>query len=140
MLALGFEASKQDVAKIMAEIDKDGSGTIDFEEFINMMRTKMLEEKDMEDELTRIFYIFDDDGSGTIDFYKLKKVDQEMRKRMTQIEKLEKQLDAMTKEMTTFNRNSVKWKHKFNKTLLSQTQEGRQILAQLEDYEKELKK
>jgi len=81
---------------------------------------------------------------GTLDLNKVsptaKKVDQEMRKRMTQIEKLEKQLDAMTKEMTTFNRNSVKWKHKFNKTLLSQTQEGRQILAQLEDYEKELKK
>jgi len=30
------------VAKIMAEIDKDGSGTIDFEEFLNMMRTKMV--------------------------------------------------------------------------------------------------
>ncbi len=83
MLALGFEASKQDVAKIMAEIDKDGSGTIDFEEFINMMRTKMLEEKDMEDELTRIFYIFDDDGSGTIDFYKLKKVAQEIGEQVT---------------------------------------------------------
>lgn len=40
--ALGFEASKQDVAKIMAEIDKDGSGTIDFDEFLNMMRTKMV--------------------------------------------------------------------------------------------------
>ena len=26
----------------MAEIDKDGSGTIDFEEFLNMMRTKMV--------------------------------------------------------------------------------------------------
>lgn len=81
MLALGFEASKQDVARIMAEIDKDGSGTIDFEEFLNMMRTKMLEEKDMEDELSRIFYIFDDDGSGTIDFYKLKKVAQEIGSR-----------------------------------------------------------
>jgi Ca2+-binding EF-hand superfamily protein len=33
-----------------------------------------LEEKDMEEELSRIFYIFDDDGSGSIDFYKLKKV------------------------------------------------------------------
>ncbi len=26
----------------MSEIDKDGSGTIDFDEFLNMMRTKMV--------------------------------------------------------------------------------------------------
>jgi hypothetical protein len=81
---------------------------------------------------------------GTLDLNKVsqtaKKVDQEMRKRMTQVEKLEKQLADMTKQMTTFSRNAVKWKHKFNKTLLSQTPEGRQILAQLEEYEKELKK
>jgi len=30
------------VAKIMAEIDKDGSGTIDFDEFLNMMKTNMV--------------------------------------------------------------------------------------------------
>ncbi len=40
--ALGFEATKADTAKIMQEIDKDGSGTIDFDEFLNMMRKKMV--------------------------------------------------------------------------------------------------
>jgi Ca2+-binding EF-hand superfamily protein len=39
---LGFEATKADTAKIMQEIDKDGSGTIDFDEFLNMMRKKMV--------------------------------------------------------------------------------------------------
>ena len=38
MKALGFEASKPEVAKMIAEIDKDGSGTIDFEEFLDMMK------------------------------------------------------------------------------------------------------
>lgn len=42
MKALGFEASKPEVAKMIAEIDKDGSGTIDFEEFLDMMKKKMV--------------------------------------------------------------------------------------------------
>ena len=42
MRALGFEANKQEVAKMIADIDKDGSGTIDFEEFLDMMKKKMV--------------------------------------------------------------------------------------------------
>ena len=42
MKALGFEASKPEVAKMIAEIDKDGSGTIDFDEFVDMMKKKMV--------------------------------------------------------------------------------------------------
>ena len=43
MRALGFEANKQEVAKMIAEIDKDNSGTIDFEEFLDMMKKKMVQ-------------------------------------------------------------------------------------------------
>ena len=32
--ALGFEPKKEEVRKMIADIDKDGSGTIDFEEFL----------------------------------------------------------------------------------------------------------
>lgn len=42
MKALGFEASKPEVAKMIAEIDKDGSGTIDFDEFVDMMKKRMV--------------------------------------------------------------------------------------------------
>ena len=35
--ALGFEPKKEEIKKMIADIDKDGSGTIDFEEFLQMM-------------------------------------------------------------------------------------------------------
>ena len=42
MKALGFDATKNEVKKMIADIDKDGSGTIDFEEFLDMMKKKMV--------------------------------------------------------------------------------------------------
>lgn len=34
--ALGFEPKKEEIKKMIADIDKDGSGTIDFEEFLQV--------------------------------------------------------------------------------------------------------
>lgn len=42
MRALGFEPKKEEIKKMIADIDKDGSGTIDFDEFLTMMTAKMV--------------------------------------------------------------------------------------------------
>ncbi len=42
MRALGFEPKKEEIKKMIADIDKDGSGTIDFSEFLEMMTSKMV--------------------------------------------------------------------------------------------------
>ena len=42
MRALGFEPKKEEIQKMISDIDKDGSGTIDFSEFLEMMTTKMV--------------------------------------------------------------------------------------------------
>jgi len=42
-----------------------GNGTIDFEEFINMMARKM-RETDSEEELREAFRVFDKDGNGSV--------------------------------------------------------------------------
>jgi hypothetical protein len=42
MRALGFEPKKEEVNKMISDIDKDGSGTIDFAEFLGMMTAKMV--------------------------------------------------------------------------------------------------
>jgi Ca2+-binding EF-hand superfamily protein len=42
MRALGFEPKKEEVKKMISDIDKDGSGTIDFAEFLGMMTAKMV--------------------------------------------------------------------------------------------------
>ncbi|CAJ0968800.1 unnamed protein product [Ranitomeya imitator] len=41
MRALGFEPKKEEMKKMIADIDKDGSGTIDFEDFLSLMTHKM---------------------------------------------------------------------------------------------------
>ena len=55
MKALGLECSKAEVAKLISAIDKDGSGTIDFDEFLEMMKVKMLEEKNIEEEIEKVY-------------------------------------------------------------------------------------
>jgi hypothetical protein len=42
MRALGFVVKKAEVRKMIADIDKDDSGTIDFSEFVDMMTGKMV--------------------------------------------------------------------------------------------------
>lgn len=42
MRALGFEPKKEEIKKMIADIDKEGSGSIDFTDFLNMMTLKMV--------------------------------------------------------------------------------------------------
>jgi len=63
--ALGFDSKKDKVRKMIADIDLDGSGTIDFNEFVEMMTGKM-GDRDSPEELSRVFKLFDDDETGAL--------------------------------------------------------------------------
>lgn len=67
---------------MIADIDKDGSGTIDFEEFLTMMTAKM-GERDSKEEILKAFRLFDDDETGKISFKNLKRVAKELGENMT---------------------------------------------------------
>ncbi len=67
---------------MIADIDKDGSGTIDFEDFLAMMTTKM-GERDSKEEILKAFRLFDDDETGKISFKNLKRVAKELGESMT---------------------------------------------------------
>jgi Ca2+-binding EF-hand superfamily protein len=41
MKALGFEVSKDEIKKMFASIDSDGTGEIDFDEFVRLMQGRM---------------------------------------------------------------------------------------------------
>ena len=51
---LGIDARNQTLANMMADIDRNGSGTIDFDEFIDMMTAKM-SDKDTREDLQKVF-------------------------------------------------------------------------------------
>merc|ERR1719510_1489641 len=67
---------------MIADIDDDGSGEIDFEEFLRMMTKKMLN-KDPKEEMKLIFRFFDDDDTGKISIANLRRVAEEAGERMS---------------------------------------------------------
>lgn len=52
----------QQINELMAEVDKNQSGAIDFDEFVHMMTTKF-GERDSIDELSKAFKIIDHDNN-----------------------------------------------------------------------------
>ena len=49
MRALGFEPKKEEIRKILAEVDKQGEGVIRFDDFLDIMTQKMLERDPVEE-------------------------------------------------------------------------------------------
>merc|ERR1712118_409588 len=82
MRALGFEPKKDEIAKMIADVDDSGDGEIDFDEFMVMMTAKM-GEKDSRDDLIKAFRVFDSDETGGISFKNLSRVAKELGENMT---------------------------------------------------------
>ncbi|CAN7989018.1 unnamed protein product, partial [Ixodes hexagonus] len=82
MRALGFEPKKEEVKKLIAEIDKQGTGKIPLEDFMNVMATR-LAEKDINEEIMKAFQLFDEDSTGKISFKNLKNVAKELSENLT---------------------------------------------------------
>lgn len=59
-----------------------GSGTIDFNEFLEMMTSKM-GERDSREEILKAFRLFDDDETGKITLKNLRRVAKEIGENMT---------------------------------------------------------
>ena len=85
MRALGFEPKKEEIKKLIADIDRDGSGQIDFAEFLEMMQNKM-SERDGREEVIKAFRLFDDDETGKISLKNLRRVAKEIGEVMTEEE------------------------------------------------------
>merc|ERR1712010_116245 len=81
MRALGFEPKKEEVKKMVNDLDRDGDGTVDFPEFLHMMSGKM-GEKDAKEQLLEGFALYDEEESGKISFANLKRVAKELGESM----------------------------------------------------------
>ncbi|XP_028676067.1 calcium-binding protein LPS1-alpha-like [Erpetoichthys calabaricus] len=75
MKSLGQAPTDQELKDMISEVDADGSGSIDFNEFLTMMAKKM-KDTDTEEEIREAFKVFDKDGDGSISAAELRMADQ----------------------------------------------------------------
>ena len=80
---LGIDAKNQTLQNMMNDIDKNQSGTIDFDVFIEMMTAKM-SDKDTPEDLRKVFDLFiGDDTADKIELKHLKRVAKELGENMS---------------------------------------------------------
>ncbi|MBN3325826.1 TNNC1 protein, partial [Atractosteus spatula] len=74
MRMLGQNPTPEELQEMIDEVDEDGSGTVDFDEFLVMMVRCMKDDSKgkSEEELAELFRMFDKNADGYIDFEELK--------------------------------------------------------------------
>uniref|UniRef100_A0A7N4PRG9 Troponin C, slow skeletal and cardiac muscles n=1 Tax=Sarcophilus harrisii TaxID=9305 RepID=A0A7N4PRG9_SARHA len=74
MRMLGQNPTPEELQEMIDEVDEDGSGTVDFDEFLVMMVRCMKDDSKgkSEEELSDLFRMFDKNGDGYIDLEELK--------------------------------------------------------------------
>lgn len=77
MRSLGQNPTDAELEGMVREVDKDGNGMIDFDEFVEMMRVKAGthgQQADADEEIWQAFSVFDKDKNGTISTQELRDV------------------------------------------------------------------
>merc|ERR1711862_569570 len=89
--ALGFEPKKEELKKLVSDLDKSssssGQGLLDFNEFLEIMTAKM-SEKDSKEQIQKAFQLFKG-PTGKISFDDLKAVAKELGETMSDEELME---------------------------------------------------
>ena len=73
MRSLHLNPTEADIREMINEVDKDGSNSIDFSEFLQLMSKKM-KETESEDDIREAFKVFDKNGDGLISAAELRHV------------------------------------------------------------------
>ncbi|KAI8141172.1 hypothetical protein BJV82DRAFT_179078 [Fennellomyces sp. T-0311] len=85
MKSLNMEAGELQLKDMIREVDADGSGSIDFKEFLSML-TRQKNSVDRNQELAETFKVFDVDGNGVISANELRDVMNSIGEKITQAE------------------------------------------------------
>ena len=77
MRALSVFLTKDQVLQMMATVDTDGNGFVDYEEFRTLIKDH-IKNRNKEEELINVFRIYDEDDTGLIEFSDLRRVSKEL--------------------------------------------------------------
>ena len=96
MRALGFEPKKEEIRKILTEVDKSGEGIIRYDDFLDIMTQKMLE-RDPVEEMKKAFHLICEEGQDKITLKSLQKVAKELGENMS-IEELQEMIEEADRD------------------------------------------
>ena len=88
MRALGFEPKKEEIRRIMSDIDKYGDGPVKYEDFLEIL-TQKTTNKEPIDEIKKAFKMMCDEGSDKITVKSLKKTITDLGENMSEEEIIE---------------------------------------------------
>jgi len=84
MRSLGQSPTEEELQEMVKEVDADGSGAIDFQEFLTLLARQMREASGAdEEELREAFRVFDQDQNGFISRDELRHVLQNLGERLS---------------------------------------------------------
>lgn len=63
MVSLGFDAKNTVIFQMIADLDEDGSGLLEFDEFLHLM-TNRISDKDSRANFKKVFNLYDDERTG----------------------------------------------------------------------------
>ncbi|XP_064622657.1 caltractin ICL1b-like [Lineus longissimus] len=107
MRKLGENPTEEMLEAIISDIDLDGNGTLDFEEFLSFMARKMQDGTEAEDDIKECFRVFDRDGNGFINASELRNI------LMTTGEKLnDEEMQALIDEADVDNDGMINYERK----------------------------
>lgn len=92
MRSLNQEPTEQELNEMINEVDVDGNGRIDFEEFVSLMNRRS-KETDTEEEVINAFRVFDKDANGLISSTELRHIMTTLGDRLT-----DEEVDEMIRE------------------------------------------
>ncbi|CAC5363517.1 calmodulin-beta-like isoform X2 [Mytilus californianus] len=94
--SLGHNPTELEIQEMIDEVDHDRTGSVEFEDFLEVVMSKDLDEEDHELALKEAFKMFDRDGNGYIDADELRLCMMNLGEKLTldEVEEMIKEVDV----------------------------------------------